>query len=642
MATDARDLKIDVVAGSPLETSAPLEKAAAVVDRRRPHVADAEQYLRTALPAISRILASVDRNPFSPSYGCCDRQYWHYRTASFASEMYQEAALPLALAYTKRYPTSDWFGETRLAETAVAILRFSAKNAHPDGSADDYYPQERALGAAVFSLQAATETYRLLELDDAALLKFFTRRAEWIAANDESGRLTNHHALSALALWRTAKLTGSTDFEQAAIERLERVVAWQSPEGWFPEYEGADPGYQTVTIDCLAKFRREPGMDWLAEPLRKAVAFCRWFQHPDDSYSGPYASRGTRHLYPHGLELLATELPEAAALTDGYLRALASHTAADFDDDRMYVHRVAGLLEAYEARTARKSFSPGELNGIIRLPANVAEGRMRDAVQAESGPSESEPSTDGDMSLIRLRVRSHLLPKGEGFTTRPQQKHFHAAGLYITRDAQSHTIVSTARGGVFAHYTADQSHTVQSHTDAGLVVEFDDGRLAVSQTHDLTTTVELSHLGESEAIRELTAVRMLSYVRCERATPFKQAALHLVMGAIGKRGRTWMRKLLQRRVIAGGMSAPVRMTRAIEFLPAAAQHEGRRLRVTDTMELADPKTQVVRFAFASDLQAAYTAAAEVYQRSLRQPWQDLTARAAEWNAARRITIVREF
>ena len=598
MATDTRDLKIDVVDGAPLDATASLNTAAAV-DRRRHQVADAEQYLRTALPAISRILASVDRNPFSPSYGCCDRQYWHYRTASFASEMYQEAALPLALAYTKRYPTSDWFGETRLAETAVAILRFSAKNAHADGSADDYYPQERALGAAVFSLQAATETYRLLELDDAALLKFFTRRAEWIAANDESGRLTNHHALSALALWRTAKLTGRTDFEQAAIERLERVVAWQSPEGWFPEYEGADPGYQTVTIDCLAKFHREPGFDWLADPLRKAVAFCRWFQHPDDSYSGPYASRGTRHFYPHGLELLADELPDAATLTDGHLRALARHTAADFDDDRMYVHRTAGLLEAYEARTNRKSFP------------------HREKVSAYS-------------------------PTDEGRPAQAKQKHFHAAGLYITRDAHTHTIVSTARGGVFAHYTADQSHTVQSHTDAGLVVEFADGRLAVSQTHDLTTTVELSHLGESEAIRELTAVRMLSYVRCERATPFKQAALHLVMGAIGKRGRTWMRKLLQRRVIAGGMSAPVRMTRAIEFLPAAAQHEGRRLRVTDTLELTDPKTQVVRFAFASDLQAAYTAAAEVYQRSLRQPWQDLTARAAEWNAARRITIVREF
>jgi len=589
MATESRDLKIDLLDDArTINDSTVRDATVRDLDLSR-------NYLTAALPAISRILASVDRNPFGPSYGCCDRQYWHYRTASFASEMYQEAALPLALAYTKHYPGSSWFGEARLAEAAVAILRFSAKNAHADGSCDDYYPQERALGAAVFSLQAAVETYRLLELDDADLLKFFVRRAEWIAAHDESGRLTNHHALSALALWRTAKLTQRKDLEQAAIERVERVVAWQSPEGWFPEYEGADPGYQTVTIDCLAKLRREAGFEWLAEPLCRAVSFCRWFLHPDDSYGGCYGSRGTRHFYPHGLELLAGDNADAAALTAGYLRALARGTAAGFDDDRMYVHRVANLLEAYEERATQKSFS------------------QREKVAAYSPTDEGRP------------------------TRRLRQKRFHSAGLYVVRDASSHTVVSTARGGVLQHYAG-----VMTTVDAGLVVEFSDGRIAVSQTHDLSTTVELATVGDSEALRELTATRMLDYVRFERATPLKQAALHLVMGAIGRRGRTLVRRFLQRRVIAGGVSAPVQLTRRVEFLPADEAHPTRRLRVTDTLELTDPKAQVKRLAFASDLQAAYTAAAETYQHALRRPWHDLTVRADEWNAARRITIVREF
>lgn len=542
-------------------------------------------YLDAALPAISRILASVDRNPFGPSYGCCDRQYWHYRTAAFPSEMYQEAALPLALAYTHRYPGSTWFGEARLAETAVAILRFSAKSAHADGSCDDYYPNERALGAAVFSLQAAAETYRLLDLYDPELLQFFVRRAEWIAAHDESGRLTNHHALSALALWRVAKLTNRDGFKHAAHERLERVLAWQSPEGWFPEYEGADPGYQTVTIDCLAKFHAEPGFERLAEPLRRAVSFCRWFQHPDDSYAGCYGSRGTRHFYPHGMEISADDNADAASLADGHLRALARGTAAGFDDDRMYVHRVANLLEAYEQRCRRRT----------------------------------------------LGARA----------TRPggRQKSFHSAGLYVRRDAQSHTIVSTARGGVFRHSTGETT-TV----DAGLVVEFDDGRVAISQTHDLSTSVDLASVGDTEALREITTTRMLDFVRFERATPLKQAALHLVMGALGKWGRTTIRQFLQRRVIAAGVSAPVRMTRAIEFPSGAETRLGSesRLRVTDVLELTDPKARVKRLAFASDLQAAYTAAAETYQESLRQPWHDQTARAEEWNTSRRLVIVREF
>ncbi|MCE9606327.1 MAG: hypothetical protein K8U03_15640 [Planctomycetia bacterium] len=541
-------------------------------------------YLSAALPAIPRILASVDRNAFGPSYGCCDRQYWHYRTAAFPSEMYQEAALPLALAYTQRLPGNTWYGEARLAEAAIAILRFSAKSAHADGSCDDYYPQERALGAAVFSLQAATETYRLLELDDRDLLKFFARRAAWIAEHDESGRLTNHHALSALALWRTSQLTQRPDLARAAISRLERVVAWQSPEGWFPEYEGADPGYQTVTIDCLAKFFREPGFEWLEEPLRRAVSFCRWFLHPDDSYAGCYGSRGTRHFYPHGMEILAGDHQHAATLVHGYLRSLAQETAAHFDDDRMYVHRIANLFEAY----------------------------------AEQAPHRQAPRERHEESNRR-------------------QKIFHEAGLFVLRDSTSHTVVSTARGGVFQHFR-DKRATV----DAGLIVEFDDGRVAVSQTHDLSTATDIVTAADSEAIRTITAMRMLNFVRFERATPLKQAALHTVMGTIGRWGRTAIRQFLQRRVISGGVSAPVRMTRGLEFLDADVAHAASRLRVTDTLELTDPKIRVRRLAFASDLQAAYTAAAETYQQSLRQPWQDYTSRAAEWNTARRIVIVREF
>src|SRR5436853_5667130 len=78
------------------------------------------RYLNVALAYIPRILASVDRNSFGPTYGCCDRQFWHYRTAAFPSEMYQEAALPLALAYARRLPGNQWYGEARLAEAAVA------------------------------------------------------------------------------------------------------------------------------------------------------------------------------------------------------------------------------------------------------------------------------------------------------------------------------------------------------------------------------------------------------------------------------------------------------------------------------------------------------------------------------------------
>ncbi len=47
-------------------------------------------YLSAALGEIPRLLGAIDRNPYRATHGCLDRQYWHYRTSSFPSEMYQE------------------------------------------------------------------------------------------------------------------------------------------------------------------------------------------------------------------------------------------------------------------------------------------------------------------------------------------------------------------------------------------------------------------------------------------------------------------------------------------------------------------------------------------------------------------------
>ena len=59
----------------------------------------ARWYADVALTQIPRVLTLQDRDPSSPTYGCFDRNYWHYRTQDFPSGMYQELALPLAQVY---------------------------------------------------------------------------------------------------------------------------------------------------------------------------------------------------------------------------------------------------------------------------------------------------------------------------------------------------------------------------------------------------------------------------------------------------------------------------------------------------------------------------------------------------------------
>jgi hypothetical protein len=527
-----------------------------------------ERYALAALSQIPRLLGSLDRNPFHRTYGCFDRQYWHYRTSCFPSEMYQEAVLPLALVYATPLPGNRWYGDPCLKEWALAALRFNARGSHRDGSCDDYYPFERALGAAVFSLQAAARACQVFEVDDAEIVTWLKRRTDWVVGHDETGRLTNHHALAALGLARVAEITGDHGYRQAAEERLLQVLSWQSSEGWFEEYGGADPGYQTVTIDALAKLRRKTGDPRIDEPLRRAVAFARLFLHPDSSYGGEYGSRGTYHFYPHGFELLAGENSDAADLADGFLTALAEGTQAAFEDDRMYVHRLGNLIEAYLDWSACR-------------------------------PAASD----------RQQTTTRFLPH---------------AGLLIHRDAETCTIASAARGGVFKRFAADRSPV----TDAGLIIEMADGRQAVSQIHDRRRNVVSENTG-------LVVSGPLHWIKHETATPLKQALFHVFMCLVGRWCRSIVRRLLQRRLISGYHMAPVLHDRRIDITPVGG------CRVTDRIELLDGSLRVNRMAFASDLQATYVAAANVYQESILQPWSDLDTYVDELNRRRQVFIVRD-
>lgn len=592
-----------------------------------------ERYLQLALAQIPRLLGAVDRNPYHATYGCFDRQYWHYRTASFASEMYQEAVLPLALVYATPLPGNRWHGEPRLRELAIAALRFAARNSHRDGSCDDYYPYERALGAAVFSLQAATRAYQLLELNDGELLAWFKRRARWIIEHDESGRLANHHALAALGLFRVSQITGHECCRQAADERVRKVLAWQSPEGWFEEYGGADPGYQTVTIDALAKLRRLSSDARLDEPLRRAVAFAHLFLHADGSYAGEYGSRGTYHFYPDGFELLAAENRQAAELADGFLHGIDEGKVAAFDDDRMYAHRLASLIEAY-LDWSPTTAAPALEAGSPVVPALVAGTPVAPALVAGHKAQTAGHEGQGD----RNRAAMMNLAGSHGFCYLPH------AGILVHRTVEASTVVSTARGGIFKHCCAGRP----LQTDTGLIIETADGRQAVSQHHDREREITW-HCQEpapsddrarsSSTAGTLTVVSQLRWTRHETATPLKQAIFHLAMISLGRWGRGLVRRLLQRRLIAPRSACPVRLTRRFEFIGDGAKKTVA-CRVTDHIELLDSRLVVRRMSFTSDLQAAYTAAAHIYQESVLEPWTDLAAQLDELNQRRRITIVR--
>ena len=306
-----------------------------------------EVWAREAIGQIPKILTLMDRNRHSPTYGCFDRNFWQYKIIDFPSGMAQEFVLPLALAYHTDWAKNPFFQQAALRDWAEAGILYAARSAHADGSCDDYFPFERAGGAAAFSLLACLDSYSLMGLKSPAALQFFQRRADWLAHHNESGQLANHQALIVLCLELLGKVLNTDRWQQARSQRLERVLSWQHPEGWFQEYEGCDPGYHTLTISCLARIhqlRPDPG---LREALVKAVRLAAEFIHPDGSYGGEYSSRNTYNFFPHGFELVGQWLPEALQINDRFLAGLQAGLAPCYADDHIIGHHTWNYLLAW-------------------------------------------------------------------------------------------------------------------------------------------------------------------------------------------------------------------------------------------------------------------------------------------------------
>jgi len=306
-----------------------------------------DRYARAALAEIPKLLTLLDRNPHSSTYGCFDRSHWHYKIIDFPSGMSQEFVYPLALAYSTEIADNPFARQPEVVTWVEAGLAYAARSAHRDGSCDDYFPFERAAGATAFSLLAGIESYRLLNLHESAHLQFFERRANWLADRHESGRLTNHHALIVLCLLELGTLLGTSQWDRARTLRLEQILDWQSAEGWFPEYEGFDPGYHTLTVGCLAQiYQLQPDIR-LKEAIAAAVDLAAEFMHPDGTFGGEYGSRNTYNFFPHGFEIAGRWLPRALEIADRFLLGLERGLTPCYADDRIIGHHAWSYLLAW-------------------------------------------------------------------------------------------------------------------------------------------------------------------------------------------------------------------------------------------------------------------------------------------------------
>jgi len=408
-------------------------------------------FLEEALRSVPRFLSQIDPNPLSPTYGCMDRNYWHFRLLTdFPAAIYQQGALTLALLYTSPLAANPYSGRRRILELSRAAMEWWAHIQRPDGSFDEWFPREHCQVATAFTTWAITSAMTLLSDVDHPwpgrdrVLTALAKAGHWLITHPDR-LVANHTAGSALALLALGRLLNHEQFTRAGQRHLEILLELQSPEGWFSEYGGADAGYQSVSIGFLAHLPREQVNAPLRAALDRALAFLAHLIHPDGSAGGAVGSRNTRYVLPHGPTLLSPGFPLAARILPALQAGLARG-------------RMPGP-GAVDDRYLTFFFLPSHLQAGLAL-----EGKARPAAWGETASAQDcADATD----LLRGDICRHFLE----------------AGLLVVRTPAYHLVVNLKKGGVLSLFSRSGDSARLIHEDAGYFGKLH-GRLMTTQWLD--------------------------------------------------------------------------------------------------------------------------------------------------------------
>lgn len=306
-------------------------------------------YLDVSVPCVDRLLGLLDRNPLSATYGCFDRNYWHYKIVDFSNGRQQEAALTLALLYTTEHPQNPYYNQKKIKEWSLAAMQFLTTIQNADGSFNEYYPHEHAFVTTAFAAFAVAEGLLLLKEHPPSVVDMLAKAGKFLIKKEER-EVVNQNLGAAAALQNIYVVTGDESFSRNAFLKVQDSLQNQSAEGWFYEYGGPDIGYLSVAISYLAHYYAKTRDEFALSRLKEAVQFLSHFFHPDGTAGGEYGSRNTTYIVPDGIEICAQHDGYASFLADAVRTSLAS---TGFNpshlDDRYLCNMLYTYIQAFKA-----------------------------------------------------------------------------------------------------------------------------------------------------------------------------------------------------------------------------------------------------------------------------------------------------
>jgi len=301
-------------------------------------------YKKILAQNINKLLSLYDTDKFSNTYGYGDREFWAWKTKDFSNATLQGGVQSLAIALKlSLFKFEQKNNVMEIIDSAIlAINNIRAKN----GSLEEAYPNENSF--CVTALVAFDVLSAIRHLDNEIskeqkekYLSIISPLIDFISNNGEEHAIISNHlatGIAAITIWNyLAKDTNSRDKELLKI-----IYEKQSKEGWYLEYEGADPGYQTLCsyyLFCSYELTKDL---ILLESLERSASFLSHFIHPDGTIGGLYGSRNTEVFYPGGVIGLSSKIEDFATLAK-YLEPKKQHLLPQEIDIGNYIP----LLNSY-------------------------------------------------------------------------------------------------------------------------------------------------------------------------------------------------------------------------------------------------------------------------------------------------------
>ena len=285
---------------------------------------------------LPRVLSMISNDSLDETIGVADRRYWAWKTVDFPNASLQSLASGIAyLVYRKDLDLV--FNSQNFVQISCNLISAISTMTDKKGALSEAFPGEKSFCVTGQVLADCLEAISLLRKylsyeEVQNLMKILEPLAKFVLSSNEThGIISNHQATNALAMLRWWSATGSDKAMNKAEEMLSFIQLHSNSEGWYMEYTGADPGYQTWTISSLSQIYKEcPGILPISF-IDKGMKFLMSFALANGSFANGTGSRLTSFIMALGPEMMAKESIHANFLANFVRNNIAKRSFVSLD-----------------------------------------------------------------------------------------------------------------------------------------------------------------------------------------------------------------------------------------------------------------------------------------------------------------------